>query len=597
MHLRSILLVFDKIYTRFCRFAGRYEILKNFRSPPSDLRENLRSAELSVEPEEVVALAVLTAVSGSVLAIGAFAFLMLFGFPPHTALVVGPLPVLPSFVVGWYPEWRSGKATSENLKALPRLIGYLAVALKINPNLEKAAFFSLEGVRSAPGAFSGEVWRAILGEYATVGEALSSFARRCGAKERVFKRSLDLLKSSVSERGEDAREEILDRAMDTVFEGVQKRMESFVAELRMPTMMIYGIGVLLPLILLAVLPVLSSTGLKFGGFELGLIYCAFIPSALYFLKRQVLSGRPAGFDPPRVPFEGDLKRSVGIATASAVLPPSVAFSLDLPGSLTSMCILWGLSSFITLYCYFSSEKAADIREMNGKLEEEFPDALTQMGNQLKSRLPPEKVFSKTATIMEGSEVSKILEKTAMNLRTGNMTVEEALFDPRIGSLQDVHVERIGHTFRLMTDLLDRSTRAAGEAVLQISDHLERTAKMEERIRRSLGNTVSSMRSVVLFFAPLVASVTVQVQNLLSEKTTDLAYFGGGVDIETSTFLTVLGLYIVVLTSILTSYTVEIEHGDDAVMKKVLLARTLPVSMTVFTFGLVVGRQILMILVG
>lgn len=118
--------------------------------------------------------------------------------------------------------------------------------------------------------------------------------------------------------------------------------------------------------------------------------------------------------------------------------------------------------------------------------------------------------------------------------------------------------------------------------------------MEEDARRSLQEIVNSMKSVTLFFAPLIASVTVRLQQLLSNKTSDLPLFGSGVQISSSIFLGILGFYIISLTVLLTLYTVEIEHGDDKVMKRINLAQTLPISLFVFTIGYVIGGQILSI---
>ncbi|KXA95541.1 hypothetical protein AKJ37_06795 [candidate division MSBL1 archaeon SCGC-AAA259I09] len=589
---------FDNLYARFCRFAGRWRSLRDFQKPSNELERNLELIDLGVGPREVIAFAFLGIIFGTVIIGVILGITLILNFSLVTMLVLIPLPVLLYFVIGFYPKWRAEKERNKNLKLFPHLINYLSVSLKINPNLEEAANFSASQDRVRVKDFRSEVWKASIGVYAGVEEALSRFVQRWKEGNKEFKRSVDLLKSSISEKDDSARSKILDRALNTVFEGVQNQMEDFVADIQLPTVMIYGIGVLLPLILLAVLPVLSSSGFQLSGLELALVYCLLIPSVIYFLKKQVLSNRPAAFFSTEIPSEDDFKQAFCLSCAIFLIPTLTVLFLNMSRTIEVMVVLWSLTSGISGFCHLSSEKTLKIRKMNEELEEEFCSALTQLGNQFKRNRPPEDVFRRTAEIMKGSEVSKILKKTSANIRTGGMNTGSALFDDRKGSLNNVHSHTINNTFRMITNLLGRSTRVTGEAILLIANHLKRLTEVEKQIRRTLQDIVSSMKSVVFFFAPLIASITVQLQDLLSEKTKDMVFFGGGlVKVSSSTFLAVLGFYIIILTTVLTSYIVEIENGDDWLLKRVMLAKTIPISMIVFSFGLVIGREILTVLVG
>ncbi len=101
-----------------------------------------------------------------------------------------------------------------------------------------------------------------------------------------------------------------------------------------------------------------------------------------------------------------------------------------------------------------------------------------------------------------------------------------------------------------------------------------------------------MKSVALFFAPFVAAVTVQLQQLLSEKTQNLPLFGAKVQISSPTFLGVLGIYVIMITILLSNYTVEIKIGNDKLAKKMTIAKALPTATTVYTIGLILGGQML-----
>ncbi len=585
-----------RIYTKFCRRAGRFEKLKNIQEPSQELRQNLKKAGLKVSGEEVIASAFLSAIMGALFAVTLILGMFLFRFSTIIVFFAVLLPVFLYFFVGWYPKWKAGKEKNKSWGDFPRLVSYLSAALRINPNLEKAVNFSA-GQEYFGKEFHNELWKACLGVHSNVDEALTEFGKNLGEDNEGVKRSIDLMKSSVSEADEENRRKILDRAVKTCFEEVQDRIESFASNLQLPTTIIYGIGVLLPLILLAVLPVLSSTGLRVGGFELGLFYCFILPSGVFIFQKKALDKRPTTFSPSNLELQDDEIRIYIISILVAIGPPSVAFFLNFSPTIVLICFLWGLACAISIFCYFSAREAFEIRLKNRKLEDEFCDSLTQLASQLKSGHPAEHAFRKTARITEGSEISKILSKTSINLSAGGMILRASFFNLYEDSLNQVHFGLIRYTLRMMVYLLSQSTKSAGDAVSQVANHLRRLSKVEKQARRSLQEIVDSMKSVTLFFAPLIASVTVRLQYLLSRKTTNLPFFGAGVQISSSSFLGILGFYIITLTILLTHYIVEIEYGDDRVMKRMNLAQNLPISILVFTIGYVIGGQILSIFVG
>ncbi|KXA90903.1 hypothetical protein AKJ57_03220 [candidate division MSBL1 archaeon SCGC-AAA259A05] len=589
---------FSTIYTKLCKIAGRSERLKNFLKPSPDLQKNLDFSELEVEGEEVTALAISGGIVGSVATGAVLLIAWLYDLSPIVPIITASLPILFFFSLGWYPSWRAKNKRTEELGNIPYLVSYMVSALKINPNLENATEFTAKRLKNPLGEdFRKELWKARLGIYGNVEEALSSLGRQWGEKSEELKRSIDLIKGSIAERNEKNRKNILDRALKTSFEGVRRRMESFISNLKLPTLIIYGVGILLPLVLLAVLPVISSTGFQISGLELAAIYCLFLPLGIYLLKKQVLAGRPAAFPPPDIPNRNNAGKAILTSIPAFLLPLFITIFLGFPQSLTALGFLWGLSSGIAIFCYLSASKSYRIREKNRRVEREFCDSLIQLGNQLKSNRPAEDAFRKTAEITKGGEVSKILEKTSSNLKVGGMDLRSALLDPEVGSLKGIYSAPVRNVFEMMMDFLNHSSRAAGEAILHSSRHLKELKRIEKEIRQTLGEIISSMKSVALFFAPLVASITIQLQQLLSKKTSGMPFFGNEVQIPGPTFLGVLGFYVIVITVLLSTYTVEIEWGNDELMKRMTIARALPTAMTVFTIGLFLGDRMLSVLIG
>ncbi len=586
---------FDKFYLRFCKLGGKFESLKEVQTPSKELCENLKKTELDLSEKEVVASAYLAAILASLTILIVLIGMFMTRFSIMILIILGPSPLFLYYAIGWYPKWKAEKGKSTSLGRIPQLICYLSAALRFNPNLENAITLLTNKKENFGKDLHRELWKTYLANNNSVEDALTEFGNKLDDEDEGIKRSIDLIKSSISEQKYESRKNILNRSVKICFEEIQDKVESFASGLQLPTTVIYGVGVLLPLVLLAVLPIISSTGMKITGLEIGLLYCFIIPIGVFGLQKKTLSKRPVTFSNPKTNFHYKKTQTYSITFLTLSSPIIVGLLLKVPNSLLILLILWSIGGGISVFCYLSSKKAYEIREKNKKLEKEFSASLTQLASQLKSGHPPEKAFQMTAKITEGSEISKILRKTSKNLRAGGMNLKNSLFDPTQGSLKQVESQTVRTTFEIMVNFLSHNPKAAGNAVSQIGKHLKKLSKVEKKARRSLQEIANSMKSVTLFFAPLIASITVRLQQLLLNKTQGLPLFGAGVQVSSHIFLGVLGIYIIALTLILTDYIVKIEQGNDEVIRRMNIAKTLPISLTVFTFGFIIGGQLISII--
>ncbi len=586
----------DRLYTRLCRAAGRYQKFR--KQTLRDLAQNLELSGLDLEAEEVAALAILgTILSTTLVLVAAFAFIFL-GLSIIIPIALAPLPILLFVVVGWYPKWKAEIKQVQGQGEVPRLVSYLVMTLRVNPNLERSVQFTAKRVDGPLGRdLRRELWKACLRIHESVEEALSRFAQHWSGKCKELERSIYLLRSSTSERDRTARLNTLDKALELSLEGTRERMKEFASGLYLPTLVIYSIGVLLPLVLLAVLPALSIINLQIGATELALSYCVIIPLTVYGLGKYVLAKRPASFLPPKLPTQGGPSWSKLAVGALAIFPSALGLWLKLPLDLLALLVLWGLTMGITTHLYLSSAQAYRLRLKNERVEEEFCDALVQLGNQMNEGRPAEDALQRVAEISRGNSIAKIFERTSVNIRLGGMRLRSAFFDPDEGALREVHSPTIRGVLHMLLDALEKGSRTAGQTILRTARHLKELKEMELEVRRSFGEVVSSMRSVALFFAPLVAAVTIRLQELLTTKASGVPFLGGGVSISSAAFLGVLGFYVIVLTSILMSYSVEIERGDDGILKRFAIARALPIAIGVFTFGIIISGQVFSFMLG
>ncbi|MBC7219841.1 MAG: hypothetical protein H5T49_06920, partial [Hadesarchaea archaeon] len=258
--------------------------------------------------------------------------------------------------------------------------------------------------------------------------------------------------------------------------------------------------------------------------------------------------------------------------------------------------LWGIALGLSAFLYFSSVEAYRHREEIVQMEDEFSDALVQLGNRISEGHPAEESLRHVAATMMGSKLAGVFLKAASNVSFGGMGLRAALFDETRGALRRVDSSMIRGTLKMLVDLIERSTRTTGEAILRTAQHLRELKEAMQEMRRSMAEVVTSMRSVAIFFAPLIASIAARLQGTLSEKVASLDFFLSA-EISPPAFLFVLGLYIIILTAILINYVVEIELGEDGLAKRMALAGALPLALGVFTAGAILGGQMIAFLLG
>ncbi|MGQ9787728.1 MAG: hypothetical protein ACUVQM_00195 [Candidatus Hadarchaeaceae archaeon] len=496
----------------------------------------------------------------------------------------------------YFKSWLGKNEESRALGEAPSLIGYLTLAMKAIPNLERACFFASEQL----GGRMGQDLKKKISEYhmrmhTGADEVLLKFSQRWGKCCPELGRAIHLIRCSVSEMN-SGRVTSLDRSLQLVLQGAKQRVREFSSKIGPPTLLIYSLGILLPLVFVVILPVFSVIEFQMDLIQLVFIYCFLLPFLVYILSKNVLSKRPATNYPPYVPCESNFLRSALKAVIISLPAPAICFYLGMPSVLKAITLLWGIVLSLSTFLYFSTIKAYRNRGQIVQMEAEFSDALVQLGNRISEGRPAEEALKHVAVTMMGSKLAEVFMTAALNVELGGMGLRAALFDETRGALKEVNSTMIRGTLKMIVDLIERSTRTTGEAILQMAKHLRELRETWEEMRRSMAEVVTSMRSVAIFFAPLISSIAARVQEVLSEKVASLDFFLS-TKIPPPAFLFVLGLYVIILTLILFNYVVEIELGDDRLAKRMAVAGALPLALGVFTAGAILGGQLVALLLG
>jgi hypothetical protein len=243
---------------------------------------------------------------------------------------------------------------------------------------------------------------------------------------------------------------------------------------------------------------------------------------------------------------------------------------------------------IGIYNQMRTKNIVKIREKAKQLEDEFASALFQLGNRLGDGIPPEIAFTRVAEVMEGTISGNFFKTASVNITKLGMSVQDAIFNPRIGALVYFPSNIIESSMKVLIESAKKGPIIASQALLNVSQYIKQIHKVDERLKDLMADMISSLKSQIKFLSPTISGVVIgitsmitsilgklsqQMAKLQSEGGAGLTGFATGITdmfkagIPTFYFQIIVGLYVVQLIYILTMLVNGIENGADKLGEK------------------------------
>ncbi len=556
-------------YERWCNTLGNVIKLKPSKKDEERLRKALEIAHLDVEPEKALTLSVMSFLSVFLLGlISSVAIALIKGgieeFPVLFFLLVIGVSIFLFMFVGGYPErlanqWRL-KASSQMVPA----ILYVVVYMRHTPNLEKAIAFAAEHLDYPLGLDLKKVFYNVeIGKFSTIKESLDNYLEIWRGYSSEFIEAFHLIESSLFEPDEGRRIGTLEKSLQVVLDGVYDKMLKFSHDVRSPLTNVYMLGVVLPTLSLALLP-LASAMVKgaIGAVHLFLLFNLIVPFFVYYLTDKVLLMRPGGYGQTRLleknPLYPEYKSKkhfyksflvafpfillglfplifhyFGISSSLGLNPGFTFGDIGLPfmqdvavfgfkelpdgrvvgpfgigALLFGLFLPLGIALFFSLAYKWKTKKIILEREKTKSLEREFNSSLFQLGNRIGNGIPPELAFGKVAESSRGLKTEDFFRRVDFNIRQGGMSVERAIFDPRRGAIIFYPSELISTSMRILIESSKKGLKIAAVSLMSISEYVKNIQKITERLKDLLAEIVSDMKSNMTFLAPLLAGIVV-----------------------------------------------------------------------------------------
>ncbi len=520
------------------------------------------------------------------------------------------IPLVGGFILLNYPLSRAKRLRIETLGKMPEAINYMATSMRLSPSLDRAIEFAAENVDEPLASNLKKIlWDIYIREYDSIEEAFIAFAYDWGEWNDDFKRSLYAIRSSTLERTEAGLEASLDKACDIILYGTKNEIEGYANSLSTPMMMIFALGLMLPMIIAVMLPFLGL-GMDFL-VPFILIMLVLFPLLTFYLAYRTIGRRPGTTTPPQVPnAQSMFQRRTIFITSMILLVGLVALGIftfsrsyhlasgdqSIFKIVGSAPIVWGVGLAIANWCLMTSYDQKKERDVIKKTEEEFPDALFQLGSRIAEHKPLEKALEGTSLSMKGTHVAWLFRKMTYNIQVKRGSLREALFGKH-GVLHDLPSPIITATMQTVVESIKKDPVTAGRTLISISGYLRELKRVENDVQHKLSQVLGMMSSTVTFFGPIIIGISSTVYFVLGKymaeiSASDIDFFLSSAPIPSEIFSLIIEIFLILITLIVIYLLTNIEYGSDWIEWKAMIGVTIPIVLLIYSATMMLSKLII-----
>lgn len=654
----------EGFYEKACNLSEKILPIAPEKKDLQEMEESIKISHLNITPKGAISFAILGPLALVMVIILLFFLIpfILFGtaslFIVALSLLIAivlimPLKKLPIFLAN---TWRL-KASNQMVLC----VFYIVTYMRHTSNLELAINFAAERLKPPLSYDLKKVlWDVETEKFGSIKESLDNYLESWKKWNMEFIEAMHLIESSLYEPSEERRVDALEKSLTVMLDETYEKMLHYAHDLQSPITMLHMLGVVLPILGLVILPLAVSFMEGIAWYHIAFLYNLIIPVGVYYLGRTILSKRPTGYGESDISEETGMKRYKNVRMKlgkKEVLINPLVFSIVIAGVLIfigltpllaklffspeallaeseilpgfkflgyretetgiigpygvgagimSLLIVLGVGLGIGLFYKLRSKDVIKIRDETRKLEKEFASALFQLGNRLGDGLPAEIAFSKVANVMEGTNSGKFFRMTSLNINKLGMSVEDAIFDKKVGSLTKYPSNVIESGMKVLTESARKGPRIASQAIINVSRYIKEIHRVNERLKDLMSDIISNMKSQISFLTPAIAGIVIGITSMittilgslseqmsaLQEQGTEIAAGAGGglanlivfgEGIPSFYFQIIVGIYVVQLVFILTELVNGIENGSDVLQERFLKGQNLVRSTVLYSF--------------
>jgi hypothetical protein len=557
-------------YEKACKSVGKTIKLKLAPKDEEKLRKSLESARLDVEPGESAGLAVFALVAGILISalISVAVYFITDTFPVLVFFLLFFVSFFMYYYLSTFPtrleqRWRL-KASSQMVPC----ILYLVIYMRHTSNLERAVHFASQHLQPPLSLDLKKVfWNVQTGKYPTLKDALDAYLEQWRGYSLEFVEAMHLIESSLYEPSEARRIRILEKSLEVMLDGVYEKMLHYTHDVKSPITNIYMLGIVLPTLALALLPLASTLlGGNIKWYHVMLLFNIIVPFIVFYMTNDIMGKRPGGFGETEL-----LERNPNYKYYKSRQPYVIAFLLAFPlfligispfifnamgvdpsfqqlnipliseqlgeqklfdfkidpdtggtvGPFGPLALILSLFVPLSIAVFFATayrlktRKLIDMRKGTKQLETEFASSIFQLGNRLADGIPAEMAFGRVAYSLKGTPTAGFFSIVNTNIQQAGMGVEEAIFNKGRGAINYYPSDLIRTSMKVLIESVKKGLEVAARALMAISEYIKNIHKVNERLKDLLADITSGMKSNMTFLAPLLAAIVVGLASMIT----------------------------------------------------------------------------------
>ncbi|MGQ9588290.1 MAG: hypothetical protein ACUVT7_07920, partial [Thermoplasmata archaeon] len=350
----------------------------------------------------------------------------------------------------------------------------------------------------------------------------------------------------------------LDRANPSMLQGARRRIEEYALSLSAPSMILFGLGILLPLMVGSFLPMLSWNLLSMGdisgaqagaGQDSEIMRIVFLmnfifPAVAVVVVLSAISGHPLETRRADRPEQESQSTTQPILIAVSSTGLIMLSSIVLDGLAESLGILMSGIVPVSLWLIVRGGRTGAVSPSRQSNDPE--DALFRTGGYMVEGENFESSFWKAARRLEGDSGALVRQ---IHLRSDLELLDSD--DAGAGSGGTVSDNAL-QALRIVREAARKDERASGILAMDLSTYLRDLRDLETGLRNRLRPTISMMKMTTHVLAPVVLGVTYAIYLSLGSMVE------GASNVDTGHFFLVLGVFLAEINAIVVYFVWGIE---------------------------------------
>jgi hypothetical protein len=486
------------------------------------------------------------------------------------------LVIIPSLVINT-PVSDTKREELDMLRESPNVMGAMSMSMQLQPSLDRAvAFASQCGDGPLNQRLRGILWQVLTRVRYDLPTSLIEFASALNEENESLRQSIHLFISATHESSREGMDRLLDKANALVIDGVKERVERYVASLALPTMVFFAFGILLPVMMFSLVPLLTlgsvssigsgpNAGPIISDLELALLLLVVFPAASFLYSRSTLSRNPLqAVGRPELSLS---RRAMFMA--AIYLGSMVVLALALAASSPEIVLMVGVC-LPSAYFYLRFRAVHAQASKLPLVEKDFINSLYQMGNRMTTGASFDVAFEEVARSRSTSPFGAFARRTGYRCLTTKKDLPTVVSnDEQLLALSPL----VRKAVVTVAECAASDPQAAGKVALNLAQYLSDLRNSQAKVREKLQSVVDMMSSTSTIFAPIVLGITGSLFSLVGTVSP------GSGSVQNMTLIG--GIYVVELTFIVSFFTVFLLGGKNWTEVAYRFFTKAPIAVTVF----------------